>query len=77
MKIPLPYDFEEVIEINSSSLLLLKKGNYPPFGPIVEIRQLFKGANEIKDGGVIVLPLNKLTLSVELVSMILLLRLSD
>lgn len=64
MIIPHPYEFDDIIEVNSSSLLLLKKGQHPTIGPVIEIRQLFKGAHEVTDGGTIVLPLTNLTLSV-------------
>jgi hypothetical protein len=50
--------------VNSSSVLLLKKGQHPSIGPVIEVQQLFKGPQEIADGGIIVLPLNNLTLSV-------------
>lgn len=49
--------------MNSSSVLLLKRGQHKRIGPVVEVRQLFKDG-EIIDGGTIVLPLNSLTLSV-------------
>lgn len=50
--------------MNSSSVLLIKRRQHDKIGPAIEIRQLFKDAQEITDGGIIVLPLNSLTLSV-------------
>jgi hypothetical protein len=61
--LPLPYDFDEVLELSSHSLLLLlKKVTHSLFGPAFEIKQLFRGANEITDGGMLILPINRLTL---------------
>ncbi|MFX0171339.1 MAG: hypothetical protein ACFE9L_05415 [Candidatus Hodarchaeota archaeon] len=57
------YNYEEVIEINSSSLLLVKKSKDKLLGSVIEITQLLKEHNQVVARGLLILPVNRLCLS--------------
>jgi len=57
-------DYDEVIEVNSSSILLIKSSTHTILGSVIEIRQIFKVKSRIIDGGVTIVPESTVGLSI-------------
>ena len=56
-----PFDFDEVIDIDGRSLLLIKRGKHEDIGPCIEITQIWNGNGKVVEGGKMHFPLTQST----------------